>query len=335
MNWRDAFEERVVLWRFWHTSLGKATAYNFANDVMSKGAEESEGAFFAQMASIEKVKLANASPIFVDADMVDLVQTAAESFEPEPLEYEDLLAPVGFALLEKPLVMKDVHGEDMSWRAISWAPTWDTPTGILMPGEDADAETTKELFQAPPRGVTITMYSGRGDPDGYAFDELTEGTPMSRYFLSVVHMTNLPFGDEPSVMGMPDRNDAAAIDEEQARRGHYFGWSLLQVLWRLMLQRITTTETRHVDRKARRRAKHEGLKEEDAVTVVTLRRLRQQGEADEQHVEWSHRWIVSGHWRRQWYPTLNRHRRVWISPYVKGPEDAELRVKERVYQLVR
>ncbi len=38
-------------------------------------------------------------------------------------------------------------------------------------------------------------------------------------------------------------------------------------------------------------------------------------------VEWSRRWLVRGHWRNQWYPSEQVHRTIWISPYVKGPED--------------
>jgi hypothetical protein len=41
--------------------------------------------------------------------------------------------------------------------------------------------------------------------------------------------------------------------------------------------------------------------------------------------------MVRGHWRNQWYPSLNAHRQRWISPYVKGPEDEELVLKDRVW----
>jgi hypothetical protein len=42
--------------------------------------------------------------------------------------------------------------------------------------------------------------------------------------------------------------------------------------------------------------------------------------------EYHQRWIVRGHWRQQWYPSLNSNRPKWIAPYVKGPADAPLKV---------
>jgi hypothetical protein len=36
--------------------------------------------------------------------------------------------------------------------------------------------------------------------------------------------------------------------------------------------------------------------------------------------EWSHRWFVRGHYRAQWYPSIQAHRVRWIAAYVKGPE---------------
>jgi len=39
-------------------------------------------------------------------------------------------------------------------------------------------------------------------------------------------------------------------------------------------------------------------------------------------VEWSHRWLVRGHWRQQPYgPQRKLRRMTWIDPFVKGPED--------------
>jgi hypothetical protein len=73
------------------------------------------------------------------------------------------------------------------------------------------------------------------------------------------------------------------------------------------------------------------------VVVVKLR--REQGERHEPTGEegnYSHRWIVGGHWRNQWYATESIHRQIWISPYVKGPEDRPLIVRpRRVFQWER
>lgn len=48
---------------------------------------------------------------------------------------------------------------------------------------------------------------------------------------------------------------------------------------------------------------------------------------------WSHRWMVRGHHRAQWYPSLGAHRVVWIAPHFKGPADAPL--VPQIYAVVR
>jgi hypothetical protein len=68
------------------------------------------------------------------------------------------------------------------------------------------------------------------------------------------------------------------------------------------------------------------------LNVVTLRRPESNRSGDsESSVEWSHRWLVNGHWRNQWYPSLETHRLIWVNPHVKGPPDKELVLKGRVH----
>lgn len=49
--------------------------------------------------------------------------------------------------------------------------------------------------------------------------------------------------------------------------------------------------------------------------------------------QWSHRWMVRGHHRAQWYPTLGAHKVVWIAPHFKGPANKPL--KAQIYAVVR
>lgn len=60
--------------------------------------------------------------------------------------------------------------------------------------------------------------------------------------------------------------------------------------------------------------------------VIQLRRIdgRSQG-AGESDVEWACRWLVRGHWRRQFYPSANRRVPIWIDAHIKGPADKPLR----------
>lgn len=62
---------------------------------------------------------------------------------------------------------------------------------------------------------------------------------------------------------------------------------------------------------------------------VIVTRLRKNENADKKSraVDWSCRWVVSMHKRRQWYPSLGVHKIIFVGPYIKGPEG--LNIKER------
>ncbi len=65
---------------------------------------------------------------------------------------------------------------------------------------------------------------------------------------------------------------------------------------------------------------------------VMLRRAlikREQGDQGSS-VQWTHQWLVSGHWRDQWLPSSGSHRMTWIAPYVKGPPDLPLKTPVRL-----
>lgn len=75
----------------------------------------------------------------------------------------------------------------------------------------------------------------------------------------------------------------------------------------------------------------------ETITCALLRRRQyaSDSEREAEAREYSHRWIVRGHMRNQPVGPRNakggqRHERVWIAPYVKGPEDKPLVLKDRV-----
>lgn len=50
-------------------------------------------------------------------------------------------------------------------------------------------------------------------------------------------------------------------------------------------------------------------------------------------VDWSRRWMVRGHWRLQPYgPGRSLRKSRWIDPYVKGPEDKPLDVRQTIWR---
>ena len=70
------------------------------------------------------------------------------------------------------------------------------------------------------------------------------------------------------------------------------------------------------------------------ISVIMLRRRSGQGHRDTE-VEWSHRWLVRGHWRNQWYSSEQTHRLIYINPHIKGPEDKPLVIHDKVNILGR
>jgi hypothetical protein len=66
--------------------------------------------------------------------------------------------------------------------------------------------------------------------------------------------------------------------------------------------------------------------------VVVLRRALIKKDKDEQgkDVNWTHQWMVSGHWRQQWYPSANAHGLIWVPPHLKGPPELPLKTPLRL-----
>ncbi len=107
---------------------------------------------------------------------------------------------------------------------------------------------------------------------------------------------------------------------------------LVQCFWRLASQFRPQPERapRGIWRDYTRR-----VRAEKDVTVIRLRRGRDSEVAEPAGRGLSVQFPVRGHWRNQWFPSLEDHRQVWISPYVKGPEGAPFVCKPRAWEFTR
>lgn len=88
-------------------------------------------------------------------------------------------------------------------------------------------------------------------------------------------------------------------------------------------------------KKHRAAARRDGRTLPDVAVVDVVRARRTATEpredADAPKRTYVHQWIVDGHWRYQACgPGRATHKRIWIEPHYKGPEDAPLLVRERV-----
>lgn len=106
----------------------------------------------------------------------------------------------------------------------------------------------------------------------------------------------------------------------------------------VMSQTIVSTSVIEPTRDQGRRLERSGVEPDfGRIVLVHLRRRRETNEAnpDPTPADYSHRFVVRGHWRNQWHPSVESHRLVWIDDYIKGPEDRPLIVKDPLYWLHR
>jgi len=110
-------------------------------------------------------------------------------------------------------------------------------------------------------------------------------------------------------------------------------------LWTLVRDRIALTETRKGPRPSVKRWQRKHGHEPEDIIEITLRRPDGHNGAKDAPgggVDWTHRWIVDGHWRNQPYGVGQSLRRLqWIAPFIKGPEDAPLVIKDKVHAWTR
>jgi hypothetical protein len=299
-------------------------------------------AFVQMITSQELLALENSVSHYISGDVINLVTMAAEEAEPEPLFHTDIYTPRGFAVLEKPVVLPDLHpdtGEVMedikvAVRAFMWFPTEVVSThadGIRRagPGVQMIIYSTNEDYT----NIYMPSYErAMGHPHPLTgemlFSHLTH--PFDFYVLDVLPWA---FGS-PWVLRQGATHQDGTIIPSVAYFRRWF-MTLMRFCW----QEILVPGEQKLDRAAAKRLLRSGKPKRD-YTVLRLRRVYIDKKYDEAMVgtgqELTYRLKVRGHWKRQHYPKLgparnidgswnaDSHRLIWIDPYWKGPEDGEL-----------
>lgn len=251
----------------------------------------------------------------VTEDMCDLLEHAAASLEEDDTFDRDL-APTqaGLVRFERPLDLGSLaDGTEVSADWLLWGP-----------GRTPDGR---------PRIVSYWITDRRRQP--IAYPEWADRV-VGRWHISGWDSTPQGQTMGPPTVALPMlgqvarpvgyNGETAGSQANDVRRLH--------ALWLLLNQTVTVLRTEDVDRATRRRAGR--MKIPAQVTTIALRRSEYAGAKPEGEsmVEWQHRWIVRGHWRWQACgPGRTERRRIWISPFVKGPEDAPLKVSAKLYDL--
>lgn len=118
---------------------------------------------------------------------------------------------------------------------------------------------------------------------------------------------------------------------------------VMACLWFKQTVPILTKEPGHVERHARKRYQREHkLDAPPTVQVIALRKSQRTAAADAPSErqpgarEYHCRWIVRGHARLQACGPGRKDRKlIWVESHLAGPDGAPLRVKERVYAVIR
>lgn len=245
--------------------------------------------------------------------MLDLVYTASQTIpEAWTLMPNALPAPCGFFWFAKPVYMGETK-----LRALSWLPRVRERGGTF-------------LYLVPPYKELPTFTPGDDSVEVLFYMEGTDDERIWPPFpLSAL---SFPFG--------------YSIKEKEERASSDGSWSTKPELLRhktrlftsmvaFLQQRILVSSRRWPSRATRRRAEKEG-RAESTINVIRLRKtIARPHKGEHELVEWTCQWIVSGHWRDQWYPSIRRNQPIWIAPYIKGPEDKPLRNPGRLFAVVR
>lgn len=107
-------------------------------------------------------------------------------------------------------------------------------------------------------------------------------------------------------------------------------------IWHFMAQKVAARERVRPDRAMRRRMGPE--KEDSFVDVITLRATERRKEQEFEEAAKHHvsvRFWVRAHWRKQWYPSEQVNKPIWISSHVKGPDGAKFVGPTKLFAITR
>lgn len=358
-RWEEALDALLDLYVYNAADRGRLYAEGWASSYASKGGPVAR-ALATRLPDRIAAMAINADPFWVDPDMQTMWEAAVPGYSAERLHPADLLSQTGFVYLPRPFMWTDTHGRRTTFRAIAWHETafeaTDANTNkaytahgiVLMTFHRVGDADDYDLGNGIPEFVVAA-------PDGDPTHTSKDPAARRSRWAGLAVDGRIPYGALSMRVGdlqidhvMPweyGRTDhGATTDDDGTARLILTGRKVLpdfkldathpqnvqrpvQAMWRLMQQTIATRNATDPTRPVRRRMERASFPERK-ITVIRLRRpTAPAAEPGERSVEWSHRWLVSGHWRWQPYKDGIK-RQIWISPYVKGPDDKPLDVRK-------
>ncbi len=285
--------------------------------------------------------LTNAETFYVSEDMTAVAQMAAHGLDGTDRFTHDMWpADTGFLLFDRGYVVKDVWDRAVVTSAIAWQ---------------------RHSFHGHP-GTVLWAFTMLGDERDALSKTMTpqQEADMAHRWGSRLQLNATMFlGDEqrvgPPTFQTPEGYGKARLDpeveetllpEDRAVDTVPFSANPARIIMALLLlmgQTLASKERHDLRPKNPTRARR--MKIPGQVTVIRLRHEAAQREPGESQVEWQHRWLVRGHWR--WQPVGPNYpmavevspgefkARIYIAPFVKGPEGKPFAMNKKVTALVR
>lgn len=315
-TWHDAYDAQMALWRWEGSETGLRWLAQHYHANVANIRREAVRDMLQDLYVTERQRLIGGSPVFVSAEMCQLIEHAHAhpSFELEPLLVTDLLMPHGFIYFETPFDVLDKRDAPHDIKAVSFSPyisqggpnEWGGKNADEMMAFLAERNPNDSLDRETPDGLVLTIYETGHD------GLLTPLVPL--------HVT-------PWYFGMTFAGNE--LDEQGQPTAASWWWGVVQASLRLMQQKIAVRHMGMPNRRQRKEAVRLGWKHETEVMVVRLRReASERKEPSGDGANYSHRFIRGAHWRNQWCGGKTQaHRLIWIHETIVGDESLPLVIK--------
>lgn len=295
---------------------------------MGTGAMDYYGSRY--MADYAAKSIISAENFFVVPEMCDLVAYSSSVLDSSDISDKTLVpSQSGFAYFEKPIEIVDIRQKKIFLNAILWETATDDSTVVHMWNDEYSHPDDAARFVLEHRATL----SGA---DLASYDKWLAVKGRWGYTGVAIYRDGELVGDEKQEVS--EELAAKYADVEGIETAPFTNPRRIVHAFFLMLsQTLVARETERGDKKVARRMKQMGVPND--VTVITFRRTKYEKKMEgPANVEWSHRWLVRGFWR--WQPYKNEkgewdRKRIWINPFIKGPEDKPLVITNKINAFVR
>lgn len=308
-RWHKALDIQMEMQKWSMSDRGRYYHEAFIHQVLGMG-DTPHLRTHEQLASALQVVLYRADTMYITTEMEHLLMQAAHDL-PEGTKFEEvtLLSPFGFCYLEETIYGVDKAGQTISVKAFAWE------DGLfnLIDRDSGEGKTE--------HGVILYFFSDSFDENDSVSAGVLKESRVNGEYVPPLMLSHFYITTYDRAMPEPERQGSHIVTEM---------CKLFAATMLIAHQPIGEPMQMRPNRATRKRAISWDRDNERYITLITLRRKRVARDDDEpQKVEWSHRWVVRGHWRNQYHPKTDTHEWKYIHEYVKGPEDKPLLVSER------